>query len=313
MSRIYKPRGYQFITDEETGMRLAISSLTGEVTATAHYEVPIGTQFITPDHRERKKKIAEAFSYNKLLRKCKEPLGNYIFVSAHSFIADISPESFARLILLATYLHHNSDILYKTQRSKLKKPDLIKALGISQPTFSRFWTEVKDKYLWTDNEDNVHISADYFYRGDFSCLKNHRDYQQVFIQYYRRLYEAAPVTSHRYIGYIFKMLPYVSIKFNTLCDNPFEKEEQKLELLSVENFCEKINYSKTQYKRLINTYNNLKFDAGGVMEPLCSFRDINESGKLSVIINPCVIHRGTDWNSAARLGAFSFAGFFKFE
>jgi len=297
--------GDLYYVDEETGELVpAIFSLN-----------PAGTVSYTPQSQRRYKrrkelerKRAEEAQQKRYYKNLNKELGDYYFAEAQDIRKELSAQSVARLIFLGTFLRYDSDLLYISERSPLTKKKLQSVMRLSEKTFYRFWTEVTGKYLSETPEGNVRVEKAFF-RG--SMKNKHSNgilpchYQKIYIAALRELYYRTPPTKHRYLGYIFSILPYVNWEFNILTKNPEETDLDKLELLSLDELCEMLNYDKTQRLRLIEAYKQLTFEWDGKQQRFLSFvTDDLKHGSYKIFVNPHIMYCGNDWKRVEVLGAF---------
>ena len=131
-------------------------------------------------------------------------------------------------------------------------------------------------------------------------------YQQIYIEALRQLYWQTPVSKHCHLGYIFEMLPHINWEYNLLCWNPSEKDIEKVELMTIDELCATIGYSRSQRARLWNACQQLKFQSSGRTHNLVSFVPGSDMqiGNMRIFINPRVIYRGSNWHRVEILGAF---------
>lgn len=193
----------------------------------------------------------------------------------------------------------------KTQKTPFEFCELPELLNISKSTFKRFWKEVEHIFLCRIDNNVVFKNSDYFIRGKIQKENIGSEYQKIFIKNLQELYRITPINKHRYLGYVFCMLPYINTEYNVLCKNPDEKELEKIEPIFAEDFCNIIGYDTTQKNRLINEYSNITYSTKeGYIEGFCSFVTTDNS-KTAIYINPNIIYKGEHFESVLVLGAFS--------
>ena len=101
------------------------------------------------------------------------------------------------------------------------------------------------------------------------------------------------------------MLPFINLEYNVLCKNPIEKDLDKIELLSLAEFCNIISYNISQLNRLLNIYKNIKFNVNGKQENFCAFTyDGLDRRKSRIFVNPHILYNGTNYSQVKVLGAF---------
>lgn len=307
-------KGYELIVDD-SGKPAYVDTETGELVSALQVYLPAGSITYTPQSQrayQRRKEATqakedEAFR-KQYTRKQNEGLGNYYFAESRDFRSELSPQSMTRLMFLATFLRYDSNILYATERKFLKKSQLPELLHLSEKTFYRFWTEVSGKYV-IENPDGTLSMGNIFFRGSMSKkFENGRlsaNYQKIYISALRELYDRTPISKHRYLGYVFLILPYINWEYNILSHNPEENDLDKLKTMTLDDLCEALHYSKSQRSRLLNAYKQLTFECEGKSQHFLSFvTDDPRTGDFRFFVNPHVLYRGSDWRRVEILGAF---------
>lgn len=298
-------QGYDYITDGTTGKIYAVHRATGEVTEAIKCEAPTGSIFYTPEDQERYEERKKKAEQKHLRRVLNSPLGNFYFVPMKEQFKDLSPESVTRLIYLNTYIRYNDNKLMLSERKEMKRKDLPKILNISNSTAIRFWKEVSPTYLIERDGGLLFTNPKSFKRGQIKQTAEEIRYQKFYIDGVRKLYEATEGKSHKQLGYLFKLLPFINIEFNLLCFNPLETELEKIELISMEDFCNLIDYDVSHLDRLLYVYRNTYFNVNGNKERFCAvtYDGINKK-TAKVFINPHILYSGMDYKRVEILGAF---------
>ena len=119
----------------------------------------------------------------------------------------------------------------------------------------------------------------------------------------RKLYNGTPKNNHRQLGYIFRMLPFISVEHNILCHRPFAKNIEDVEPMSLREFCEAVGlrYSRTAISRLQAAYSNIQFMVHGFPELFCAFvTDGHNHEADKIFVNPRILYSGRNpeqvWN-----------------
>lgn len=292
-------KGYEYLDDNH-----AIQRSTGEVVSASMQQVITGSITYTPEQQEAYKKRKESEAKKAIQKASNKPLGRYYFANSEQRYKDLSPQTMARLIYLGTYLPYNSNVLEHKKGVPMRKGDVEKVMKLSVTTFFHFWHEVLGTYLF-ENEDGYVCFNDVFKRGNITKGRNHIEYQKIYIQTVRELYGKTPTSKHRYLGYIFQMLPYVNYEYNILCFTPEETDINAIIPMTVNEFCNLIGVSPEKRTRTIREYANILLPVRGNMEKFCSFvtDDLNIEN-MKIFINPHILYRGSDWEKVAVLGAF---------
>ena len=264
--------------------------------------VPVGTVFYTPEQlqkiNERKRQQHEFLNSKTTL----DSLGRFSFLYATQRFEDISPEAAARLVYLSTFLKWEDGALLLTQRAKMNHTNLPEVLGLSRQTVSRFIDEVSPKYITLDGENNIIMSPKMFYRGKIGRHGESLSWRKVYADSVRKLYRMAGRSNHRYLGYVFQLLPFISVQYNGLCLNIFEKDLNAVQFMSDIDFCDLIGYDRSAVSRLKRIYKKIRFEVDGHTEPFCAFVDVGDSTRI--FVNPRILYNGTRPDMVAVLGSF---------
>lgn len=293
------------IVDRTTGKIYDVDPNTGEATEMITMTVPVGTVCYTPKQQEAhrdKRQREDAAYWNK---RNKNALGRFFFVPEAQQFPGLSPESVTRLIYLLTYMRFKDNSLMVTERTPMKRKDLTAVLRISKATVTRFWNEVSQDYITKDGQKNLIVKDSQLICG---YLKKNEfiPYQQFYIDGVRRLYEAAAVEDHGKIGVLFKLLPFINREYNLLCvpECVEETELNKIELLSIRDFCELIQYSIGNIWRLLRSFKKISFNVDGQEEYFCSFSfDGIDKRDAKIFVNPHIFYVGSDYKRVEVLGA----------
>lgn len=297
-------KGYEYIVDA-FGETKAVQRSTGEITETVWMCVPIGSQIRTPDEIVAQAEYLKLKEQNELRRLSNKDLGKFFFISNDEDFKDLLPQTVTRLIYLNTYTHFGDNKLMLTERTPMERKDLAKILGVSKAVVTKFWKEVNPKYIQEQDDGLIFTSTDIFIKRKLNQRGKYNPYQKFYINGIRTLYKATNISNHKHLGYIFKMLPFINLEYNVLCKNPMEKDLDKIQFLSLAEFCNVIGYNISQLNRLLNIYKNITFDVKGKQEIFCAFAYSGLDRKTSrIFVNPHILYSGTNYNKVKVLGAF---------
>ncbi len=297
-------KGYEYIVDAFGGTK-AVQRSTGEITETVWVCVPIGSQIRTPENIVAQSGYLKLKEQNELRRLSNKDLGKFFFISNDEDFDDLLPQTVTRLIYLNTYTHFGDNKLMLTERTLMKRKDLAKILGVSKAVVTKFWQAVSPKYIQEQDDGLIFTNTDIFIKRKLSQRGKYNPYQKFYINGIRTLYKATNISNHKHLGYIFKMLPFINLEYNVLCKNPMEKDLDKIELLSLVEFCNIIGYNISQLNRLLNIYNSIKFNVNGKQENFCAFTyDGLDRKKSRIFVNPHILYNGTNYSQVKVLGAF---------
>ena len=234
---------------------------------------------------------------------------NFYFVLSEDRRGILEPHTIARLFYLATFLHSSDSILRHDDGTAIMQAEMAKLMSLSNSTLYNFLKEVSGRYILRQHDGSMAISSDFF-RGQMAGhIKQGADngYQKVFIKSLRELYRQTPASKHRYLGYLFQLLPFINWEYNVLCWNADEKEIDMIRPMSLSDFCNAIGYDDNggrNSQKLVNVYSQLTFTFRGKEMDVCAYLDNITTGKKYFVLNPDVIYRGHDRRKVEAFGVF---------
>ncbi|MDY2881810.1 MAG: hypothetical protein SOT71_04045 [Romboutsia timonensis] len=216
---------------------------------------------------------------------------------------NLNQATISRFLYLATYIDYNDreeNVLIKhTQNNKLEyltKRDIRNLLNLSEKTFYDFMKEVKEKELLFEANNKIYLNPVYVNKGR-SNFRN-KEYTRMFIDTTKELYENCTSRQHKRLSYIYQLLPFLNYESNILCNNPEEKDINKLDKLSFKDICGILGLSKD--KKSMNTLKKdlFKFYITKDNKKYYFFSYVTikqENGSESYyVVNPLVIWKGSD-------------------
>ena len=189
---------------------------------------------------------------------------------------NLSEPTVGKLIFLATYMDKNNCICFdggweKTREGKkqvivrkakpMAKTDIRELLGVSNHTFYQFWNECVSKVRMI----------------------------KVFKHAVRYMYENTDERSKKSLTHLYRLIPFINLKYNILCENPFEVEREKLVPLTAADICEKLGLDRKFHERVVKALKKLSFvDKQGNIRSVITYRwdRKNEEERYWITINP---------------------------
>lgn len=295
------------------GKHIKVNTSTGEVRMGYERIVYEGEYVSSPESREAQRKYMEEQVEKKIRQARRRDIskknGDHYFVPRLHTFPDLKPQTAARLIYLFTYANYSErgGHLMLTKKTEMRKKDLPKVLGLSDDAVKAFLDEVCPIYMTIDKDDCLAATSKAFKRG---TLKDGKTYHRFYDRWVRELYRAVPLRQHRHLGYIFQLLPFISIEYNVLCYNPTEEDTAKIEFMSLGDFCKEIGFDSSHAERLLKIYKQICFpvtdDNGTHVERFVSITyDGLNRHNAKVYVNPRILYSGAHPEHVELLGAFS--------
>lgn len=199
-----------------------------------------------------------------------------------------------RFIVLCTYLSKDGYVRFESR--KIKKSRLVRIWNLKDSKESKkTYDKLKGiNYIYEDSEGYIMINSDIVVNGKvegFNKLKKsdeNNTYTRFFSKNIQDLYYNTNDRERKRLAYFFKILPFISFKYNVLCHNPQEPNESKLELCNWKDLaliCSVDLKNATRLKQDLMKLKIYEFDVIGQFE--------SGSGK-AICINPRVYYGGND-------------------
>lgn len=297
---------------------ILIDQETGEAIPAPWTYIEPGGQYLSPqqvernrEYREMKEKELEKAQNEQLLKHIKAEqekiLGPFVYAkTSENAFCDLSPDTLARCVYLASFLRFGTEQLWQSQRARIRLTDLPNIMGFSQPTADRFWSKVKNRYFSKDDDGFINTMGDNFVMGRLESTPD-IEYQKLYIMALQDLYRKVPLKQHKRLGYVLKMLPFLNFEYNLLCWNPTEREKAEIIPLTVEDFCKAAGFDEEHVDRLAKDYGRIRFTVAGNDEVFCKFIfDGDSISDAHIAINPRIIYKGSNFWKVEAIG-ISFA------
>lgn len=203
---------------------------------------------------------------------------------------DIKESIKARFLYLCTYTNYKDKGMYLTwdNGQKMDRKGMQEVLGLSEREFKSTIKAMLDNELLTKEGDYFLVNQSIATRGKLTTKQNNTGHTRVFDNGMRNIYQNCKATQHKQLYYLFRLLPYVNLKYNVVCQNPTEESKDAIIPLSLSEICEIVGYDISNAKRLERDLYNLQ-----VYEKLVILGVQNAKG-IWYKVNPRVYYGGTD-------------------
>jgi hypothetical protein len=109
---------------------------------------------------------------------------------------------------------------------------------------------------------------------------------------------------HKYLGYVFMMIPFVNNEWNIICHNPSEIDCDNIKPMSLGEFCDAVGYDRKNAYRMIENFRNITFDWHGKQQRFCTFVYEDDGADMRIFCNPNIFYTGKHFEQVEILGAF---------
>ena len=263
---------------------------------------PKGALVITEYDRERRQKQKETTEFNEKVKHNSKKHGGFTFLRIENALTEINPATVGRLAYLSTYMEYGNQLLMRSKNRPMLKKDLPEILLISRDTANKFYNESKNVGLIEDRGSGGLYMNEVFFRDQTTDKNQIRLYRKTIQQLYKK-------TFPKYIknfGYVVQLVSYINKEWNIISHNPLEKDSNKVQIMTMKELCEVIDYDYSHISRLNEALFGLAFDWNGRKQALCaSIEFTTEEGKQKgLIVNPHLVFAGTDFKKVEGYGMF---------
>lgn len=264
---------------------------TGEV-------IPVQANSVIRSEEERKKVRQVLESKQELVRFKGDTCGDFfwsLYKVGEEYYPEVSDSMLVKVIYLLSYLDYEKNILVTRENASepyrpMTRKDVEKVIRLHRCKFPRFWKELMETGIIQEQEDGSLLVCEKFCRGHLS--KKDREgmaAMKLFTHCVRYLYENIEVRGHKYLSYLYRLMPFINLKYNVFCSNPLENDRMKLCWLTTKEMCEILGYSEGNEKRLIQTLFKLSFeDRNGDLRSVITMISNTKNGEMRhfITINP---------------------------
>ena len=138
-------------------------------------------------------------------------------------------------------------------------------------------------------DDKAYISETAFYIGEMRNINKH--YTRLFLDSNRQLYLSCNVSQHKQLSYIYRMMPYVNRQTNLLSYNQQEQDVERIEYMTVKEFCGIVGYDTTHSSRFSDNLSQFRIFGELAVGFFDNLSELNPKGKYAVV-NPILYFGG---------------------
>lgn len=194
------------------------------------------------------------------------------------------------LLVLQGYADYNGRLVCSDRATYMRASNMAEALGLSdrRSTFYDFLSQATAHKI-IRHEDGVYtINQRYHFRGPL----NGRIAVQAFTQNIRKAFKENKPED---LGLIYRMLPFVNVRYNTLCHNPEERLVDAVKPLKAKELAEVCGISPATLSRRFREWT---FNERYILAKVAIGQ------RTQYMFNPFIINRGKDRNDSIAKGIF---------
>lgn len=268
-------------------------------------DVAAGSKLLSP---ERVKQMSEYAQKAELTGEAyKDTLtmrGNFFTVLCRKTEAlweNLSEPTIGKLIFLSTFIDINNRLCFDggwendgqviVRNSKpMSKADVKEILGVGDKTFYQFWDECVTAQAIIETEEGIFLPKKLVRFCDSSKINKSKVRMiKVFKHAVRYMYENTDERSKKSLTNLYRLIPFINLKYNVLCANPFEQDKSNIRPLTAADICEKLGLDRKYHERVVKALKKLSFiDMQGDLRSVISYRwDMkNKEERYWIKINP---------------------------
>lgn len=264
---------------------------TGEV-------VPVAADTTIMSAEERdgyRRKMAEKTVRAELVEVQKEMCGDFywtLFESKEEYCPGVSDDMLSKIMYLIAFMDYETNLLVvqdgvTSPKRPMRKIDVAKIIRLHRVKFSRFWKDMLATGIIAEEDDGCLRVCSRFCKGDL--IRKNMAAMKIFTHAVKYMYENVDVRTHQYISYLFRLIPYINLKYNVFCQNPLETDRTKIMPMTAKDMCRILGLSEENVQRFVKKIFKLSFidkngDERSVVNILMNRK--NYEDRTFIIINP---------------------------
>lgn len=221
---------------------------------------------------------------------------NFIFITYKLLTSlnienvDFNQPDIARIIYIMSYISNDNKLMF-TERTPMTKEKLSELMCLNDRVFKRFYNKLISNNILIEKDNYLFVNKDFSFYG--SIKGNKYDIIRLYKKNVRLLYNNMSAKEHKRLAILYLLIPFINIKYNIVCSNPLEEDENKVQPLTIEQLAEYFDYDLKRFISLIDFLFNLKDkDNNPVIKTINNTKNKKDN---SIIINPRVIYAGNDF------------------
>lgn len=237
-------------------------------------------------------KAYEMMKSKKLFNKSNE---NFIFLT-YKMLKEINinkeifkKEDITKIIYIASFMNYDCKLML-TERTPMTKTILKKKIGISNDRFDKFYKKLIVNKVLAEKNGYIYFNDKIAFRGKPSDRSD--NFTRIYRDNIQKIYENIDIREHKKLSILFLMIPYLNLKYNIICKNPYETNEDLVEPLTLGEMAELFGITERSFITSIKYLKSVR-DING--NPLIAEISIcPEISKNVFIINPRFIYAGNN-------------------
>jgi hypothetical protein len=194
---------------------------------------------------------------------------------------EIDPTQLGYLLFLQTFIDYDTNTLVQGRNKRpMTRQDMMAAMKVTKDTFRAFYGVMERYSIIMEVDGRFVINDAYHFRGSASG----RCVVKIYNIRTRKLYQSIrSVRKVKQLGYLYRLLPYIHMRDNIICSNPYEKRPENIQAMNKGDISKALGIDVTTTTRLIRS---LTIDDMHVMAEVIRGRE------RLYMVNPLICSRG---------------------
>lgn len=221
-----------------------------------------------------------------------ENLGYYFHLLYGDILRlNLEPQMLVRFLKLCSYLNYENILVTGETKGqkKVTEKDLEVILNLKKRETINTKNYLVSNDLISIENDLIKIKDKFIKRGKLKGNIKSMEVTRIFNNGIKELYDNVKPIQHKKLATFIKLLPYINIKYNVICENPLEENIELIKPLTWTELGRRIGVSEATAKRLRTELWNLKIDNSVTIGEFSTF----SCGK-AIVVNPSVYYKGND-------------------
>lgn len=239
---------------------------------------------------EKQKEVMERMrNATEFKEHIKKKYGTFYFNYYNTMIYNIKPQYLTRFAYLCSYMNYDNLLVFRSANNRqhpIYEEDLQMVLRISRAETYNTKKELLDNDLIVINDDKtISVNEKFCKKGEI--MKNKKEEKvRIFDNAVKEIYEKSKPTEHKKLSLLFRILPYINLRHNIICDDTTEEIEERIRPITIKTLSELLGVSNAS--RLKSDL--LSITVGGEPVILISLAQ----NKSMIRVNPLIYYKGTD-------------------
>ena len=202
-----------------------------------------------------------------------------------------------KYVYLATYIKKGGVLQLDNNLTNINNSTMQKLLKMSRNKFNIFLQKIIENKLIYKDDNKYYINLDYFYQGNIKEYKKLTgkkifNFTRMYVESTRNIFEQLDYRGHRKLSILYKLVPYISWKYNVLCKNIYETEESKILPLTMKEILEITGQHPKNITRFKKDLGRLLYNGYAIFGMFQNY-NINGNNKC-IVINPLFFNRNSN-------------------